>query len=376
MPPAQQQSGQPDNSSALIWVVAAIFIFGAIIWIAFKKQLIVFYFSIKLWEINVLSFFTSSLDNVKISIMGVNPETLAFQDVVKVGEAVGDYLRYPAVVIIFILACVVFFSNSTRVFKKVYNMKELATLERANWPQITPVVNLNLVKTDIDKGAWSMALTPMQFCKKNNLLQEYRRAQLEGMSHKERNRIEVSLKRGDANKLFAVQLGPLWPGIDRVPPHVKALFGAFAARLNGEGKPAADLFMQINRSAGGKLDFRGIDELCKKYYKTRLVQKVVQSHAYLLTVMAEMLEAARTDGVQASADFLWLKPVDRRLWYILNTVGRQTPFVEVAGPFAHWMAEREIGRRLLVPMVEEATNALEIALKEIIYKPDEPDEKG
>ena len=58
---------------------------------------------------------------------------------------------------------------------------------------------------------------------------------------------------------------------------------------------------------------------------------------------------------------------------MLNTVGRQTPFVEVAGPFAHWVAEKEMGKRLLVPMVEEATNALELALKDIIYKQDEPE---
>ena len=90
-----------------------------------------------------------------------------------------------------------------------------------------------------------------------------------------------------------------------------------------------------------------------------------------LTVMASMLEAAREDGVQASADFLWLKPLDRRLWYTLNTVGRQTPFIEVAGIFAHWVAEKEAGRKLFVPMVEEATNALELALKEVVYKPDE-----
>jgi intracellular multiplication protein IcmP len=66
-----------------------------------------------------------------------------------------------------------------------------------------------------------------------------------------------------------------------------------------------------------------------------------------------------------------LKPYDRRLWYTLNTVGRQTPFPEVAGIFAHWVAERDMGRKLMVPMVEEATTALEVALTEIIYKPDE-----
>lgn len=85
-----------------------------------------------------------------------------------------------------------------------------------------------------------------------------------------------------------------------------------------------------------------------------------------------MLHGARADGVQASSDFLWLKPIDRRMWYVLNTVGRQTPFVEAAGVFAHWRAEKEMGKRIVVPMVEEATNALELALKEIVYKPDEP----
>ena len=88
-------------------------------------------------------------------------------------------------------------------------------------------------------------------------------------------------------------------------------------------------------------------------------------------MMASMLEGAREDGVQASADFLWVKPLDRRFWYMMNTVGRQTPYVEVAGPFAHWIAEKEAGRKLLVPMVEEATNALELALKEVVYRPDE-----
>ncbi len=371
MAAAPQQSGQSDNSMGMLWIIAATFIFGAIIWLSFKKQIIGFYFTIKLWEVNFLSLFTNQLANVKTTLLTTDVGALTFEDFVKVGEAVGDYLRYPLIVIISLLAVVIYLSNSTRVFKRAYNMKELALLEKENWPQIIPVIPLDLVKADIDKGPWAMALTPMQFCKRYNLLQEYRRPPQDDMTHKEWNKIEVTLKRGEASKLFAIQLGPLWPGITRVPPHVKALFSAFAARLNGDSKGAADLLIRINKSSVSKLDFTGTEELLKKHYNTKLVQKIVQSHAYLLTLMAEMLEAARVDGVQASADFLWLKPIDRKLWYMLNTVGRQTPFVEVAGPFSHWISEREIGRKLLVPMVEQATNALEIALKEIVYKPDE-----
>src|SRR4029079_9643029 len=113
------------------------------------------------------------------------------------------------------------------------------------------------------------------------------------------------------------------------------------------------------------LDYSGVDELLKKHINSKDVQTILKSHAYVMTVMASMLEKARDDGVQASADFLWLKPRDRRLWYMMNTVGRQTPFIEVAGVYAHWIAEKEAGKRILVPMVEEASKALEIALKEV-----------
>jgi intracellular multiplication protein IcmP len=375
MPPAQQPN-QSDNSMAALWIIATVFIFGGIIWVSFKKQIIAFFLHIKLYELGLVSLFTNKLVDVQASIVTLlNGDTnkLTFEDVVNLGTAVGDIIRYPFAVLMVIMAVIIYFTSTTRVFKRTYSMRDLVLAERGNWPQITPVSNLNLIKTDIHKGPWAMALNPMQFCKRHNLLEEYKRSPTEVMSRKDWNKIEVRLKRGHANKVFAVQLGPVWPGIERVPPHIKALFAAFAARANGDAKGAAELFLSINRSALGKLNFTGAEELCKKHYNTKLVQRVVQSHAYLLTVMAEMLELARTDGVQASSDFLWLKPVDRRLWYMLNTVGRQTPFVEVAGAFSHWTAEKEMQRKLLVPMVEEATNALEGALKEIIYKPDEKD---
>lgn len=193
----------------------------------------------------------------------------------------------------------------------------------------------------------------------------------EGTLQKDRGRIEVTLRRGKANKIFSMQVGALWPGFEKAAPHVRALFAVFAARNAGDTKSAEKLLAQISASSLKKLNFDGADALYKKHQNVKGVQRILQTHGYTLTVMASMLEIAREDGVQASADFLWLKPVDRRLWYMLNTVGRQTPFVEVAGPYAHWLAEKILGRRLLVPMVEEATNALEISLKEVIYRPDE-----
>ncbi len=367
------QQGQSDNSMGILWMIAAIFVAAAGVWYGFKKNLVSFYLTLKLWEISLVSVFTSKLEDVRTVILTTDPLKFTFHEVSQIGEAVGNYLRFPFVLIIIVLAFIIYYSNSTRSFKRAYDMAALANAEKANWPQITPVLGLKLNKVPLDKGPWAMSMTPMEFCKRYKLLDEYRAQPKEGSLQKDRHRIEVTLKRGKANKIFSMQVGALWPGLDKLAPHIRALFAVFAARNGGDTKAAADLLASISASSQKKLDFSGTDALLKKHQGLKAVQKVMQTHGYTLTVMASMLEVAREDGVQASADFLWLKPVDRRLWYMLNVVGRQTPFAEVAGPYAHWLAEKLLGRRLLVPMVEEATNALELVLKEVVYRPDEID---
>ena len=121
----------------------------------------------------------------------------------------------------------------------------------------------------------------------------------------------------------------------------------------------------------GKPNYAIAKPILKKYINTELVQEAIGKHAYLMTVMASLLQAARADGVVPCSEFLWLKPTDRRLWYMLNCVGRQTPFSEVAGPFAHWIAEKALRRPSMVPMIDEAIKALENGVKEVKLSPKE-----
>lgn len=370
---APQQANQSDHSTGILWGTAAGLAAVGTLWYVFKKQLVTFYLLVKLYEIDFFALFTNHFSQDRLNILSAlgNPGKLTFNEIVNLGQNVGDFLRFPFVIMLFILAIVVYVGNTTRSFKRNYSMKELAKLERVNWPQIGPIVDLDLLHTDIDKGPWAMAMTPMQFCKRLKLLEEVRLQRKEGISRKDRERVEVVLKRGEANKVFALQLGQLWKGTNKLPPHTRALFAAFAARINADSKAGTNLLAQLSESSLKKLDLSGVDELLKKHENTKQVQKIIQSHGYVLTVMASMLEGSREDGVQAAADFLWVKPVDRRLWYVLNTVGRQTPFIEVAGVFAHWVAEKDAGRKIFVPMIEEATKALEIALADVVYRVEE-----
>ena len=52
---------------------------------------------------------------------------------------------------------------------------------------------------------------------------------------------------------------------------------------------------------------------------------------------------------------------------MLNTVGRQSAVVEVAGSFSHWQAEKKVGRALKTPMIKGAVDALEESLQNILH---------
>jgi intracellular multiplication protein IcmP len=285
-----------------------------------------------------------------------------FDTLAKLSTAVGKYLSYPVAGFLVILGLFVYRSNLIARFKNIFNMQRLRKLEQPIWPQITPVVKLDLVKEDLDKGPWAMAMTPTHFGKHHNLLK----------AETKDGKYNVTLLSGAAHRVFALQLGALRTNFEKMPIHVQALFAIFAARGNRDRDAADKLLKQLSLSSEtGKLNFTGTRELMTKHMNSELVTNTINKHAYIVTMMASMLEFARTDGVLASSEFLWLKPVDRKLWYMMNSVGRQTAVPEIAGAFAHWQVEKKLGRPLQVPMVDEAVKGLEMALKEIIFEPGE-----
>lgn len=379
----QQGPGQEDkNSYGILYAIAAIFICGLLIWHFYGNELRYAYFKVKLWELQAISFFVDDevVEQWKSGVgsafeQGTIGRATMFE-AEQTANLTGEYLRYPISIILGFLAWFLYRGHATMRFNKTYDMGLLARQEKENWPQISPVVELDLIKEDILKGPWAMAMNPMQFSKKHKLLELTHMADKKAAWRTE-GIIEAKVIKDKATQVFASQMGPLWTGVNSLPPHTKAIYAAFLLRAEHKSDEARDYLGRLSKSAAkGTIDYSEVDEILKKYEKNKVVLKCQKQHAYVLTVLATMLEIARLDGVLASADFLWLKPVDRRLWYMLNSVGRQVAPTEVAGPFAHWLAEKHMGRPLSVPMVEEATLALEKAIKDVIYTPDEDEEES
>lgn len=367
----QQQQQGGDNSLAPVWIMVLLFFSVYVIWHEGHKYIVSFVFYINILQAKLINLFlgTEQLKAEVLFMKTADPNQIDFSTLTAYTRSVGNYMRYPVVVLLVLLAVFLYRSDITLRFRRAHSMKSLRNQEQHNWPAIMPVIKEDLVATDISKGPWAMALTPMEFARKHDLLKKndlLMENPIPGME------LTAGIRRGDAKRVFTLQLGPYWEGIERCSPHAMAMAAIFMARMNRDRDAAMEIMTTIDKTfAKGKPDFSVARPVVKKYYQTELVQEIVQRHAYLLTVLASLLEGARDDGVVPSSEFLWLKVVDRRLWYMLNCVGRQTPFSEVAGPFAHWKAEKVIGRRSLLPMIDEAIKALEVAVKEVKLSPKE-----
>ncbi len=375
MPPAQQ-GGQGTDENATIWLAALTIVALVGIWFLAHQWISFFFLKLKLLELQLITPFTHRYANLHSWLQQLSFENAADLNLVvlgNIGNQVGTILRYPFAGLLLLCALWLFFGDILAQYRHTYTMNRLAETEQREWPQITPIVPLNLIDVPLDEGPWAMAMNPMHFAKKYKLLSIEKQLPTEeqlsnAIKHK------VTIKRLQAKQVFLMQLGNYWHGVDHLPMHFRALFAMFAAKAHGDATSVISLNNQIAVSASKtnwkNINFNGVDELLKKYFKEKDVQKVITRHAFVYTVMAAMLELARQSGVYASADFLWLKPLDRRLWYILNNVGRKTAFSEVGGIFAHLNAEMMYQRPIYVPMIDEAIDALEIALTEILYKSD------
>lgn len=365
----QQQGGNPDNSFAPVWIIVLLFISVFFIWKVGHSYIVSFVFFVSIWQGKLINLFLNNqvLAQQIYIMQTIDPATIDLNEMLFLTRGVGDFMRYPIVFGLVILAIVLYNSNIVLKFKKAHDMKTLRAQEQFNWPAIMPVVKEDLVSQDVNVGPWAMAMTPMEFARKYKLLKKDDVLLDNPIPGQE---MTAGIRKGDAKRVFTMQLGPYWDGFEHLSPQAYAMAAVFLARINRDRDAANAILKELDQSfVAGKPNFAIAKPIIKKYQNTEIVQEIVQKHAYVLTVMASLLEAARDDGVVPSAEFLWLKPIDRRLWYMLNCTGRQTPYSEVAGPFAHWRAEKVMGRPSLVPMIDEAIRALEIAIKEVKLTP-------
>jgi len=358
---SQKESGELD----IIWIVVGLLLLVGVIFFLFRSYILTAILWIKYFELHIISAFVVG-DNYKglenwAYHSSEHSTTVRFAELRILAFEVGETLKYPCMFLCLLFAVIVYWKHPQTGYRDIESMKSLANKVRKIFPAINIINGLDLVKTSVDDGPWAMADTPIEFAKKHHLIR------------RDRKTGEIVLDSNKANLIFSQQLGQPWRGVDALPAHQKALFAIFAAFANYKRDDAETKMEEIAASLTpdqvktGKIKF-DTDTLLKKYRDSKVVQNITKRHAYTATIFMELLTEARKSGIVLNSLYLWLKPLDRKLWYVLNNVGRKAVYAEAAAIQAHWLAERRLGFAINQPMIDEAISALQEAIQSRIIK--------
>lgn len=280
----------------------------------------------------------------------IDPQSVTFHELVITSKEIGWQLRFILSGLLAAMAVLVVFKMKGGGFRRAFS------LSGKGGPSFIDYQSLH----------WKVTTTSARFDPQaDDKLQEPARTPMEWMRD---NKIALSKADGfdedAAKKAFSEQLGPLWEGVASAPIYVQAIcvMCALSGRRSKATLPLKENLARIWTAERAKAE-KQTAALIEPHLKDGKIQKAIErhtsQHAYTNSAMFSLLDWARENGgVIATAEFRWLKQLDRSLWYTLNNVGRRAFHTEGGGAVAHFFSERVAQHPLVEPHVDEAINGI------------------
>lgn len=319
-------------------------------------------------------------------ISGLDPVTLTWEQMRGVLRYTGKWVRWPFLLLLTLIGAVAIFMGRTRGLVRRLNMESLLRNNAESFACLRPVVGRGkflLSPESYDSGQWRIARSPIQFALEQGLLvdedgtpfppeQTLRKNGLPSTELPAYGRSRLD----EAKTLFVLQeqLGPAFTGFEGFSLCRRPLASAFIAYAGGDKKECVGILDAVSISYAEKDGKASCAILERKDFAKRLImvwerhQTVLRENAlarhtaYELPWFMALLTRARQKGVLAGSQFLWLRPLDRSLWYALNQCGGCAAWAEGFAAWGHYMAEEKAGKALLKPHVSSAAVSLRDAL--------------
>jgi intracellular multiplication protein IcmP len=271
-----------------------------------------------------------------------------------ISNLTGNYIKWLLIALTGVTAYYAYFRSPRNKFKTRYNLESFIKVQSKTWPVISPIVNFNPAKHSArfpgssvpDKlPLFAEALSPEEW------LAFHRISVSNGIPDREATR-----------RAFMRQLGPRWTNIEDLPLHMQGLFAAFALKGVQRREESDDLLGKLALSWTHDKGFHmpgplegEVKRLMRDPEVGGKAAEIANQHAYRTTALLGVLRWARfMGGVLAPAQFVWLRGVDRDVWYPLNNLGRRSFHTEGAGAMAHFMAEQAAQKPLIMPRLDTA----------------------
>ena len=339
--------------------------------------------------------FSAEAEKAWEHITSLDPASLTWERMSAILSYTGKWMRWPFALFLLLLSATAIFMGRVKKLIRRLNMESLLHHNAESFPCLLPIVgrgNYLLSPKSYDTGYWRIARSPLQFAVEHGLLmddagnafvpdQVLRR----GLGHMDSAAYgHARLDEVKTQEVLRVQLGPVYGGISSLSPCRKALAAAFMAYAGGDKKEAVALLDALSRSYTEKDDppactvladaeFQKQMDATLDTHKGILSDKSIARHsAFELVWFMALLTRARKKGVLASSQFLFLRPLDRSLWYALNQCGGRAAWAEGFAAWAHYAAEEKAGFALSEPKLGQAVKALRDALSVQGWLTDKP----
>lgn len=294
----------------------------------------------------------------------------------------------------------------TERFSRLFTMKSLLVHNARYFPALRPVVNRDklILEEPPSRGRWRVAESPMMFALRQGIVTDGDGNPVPESAGFTENGLPRRLPKVpsggfafDTDKALAVyrnRIGPPMVSIrdlGSLPVYMQGLIGAFAAFCLGRREPGQAILDAMNFSFKESelpadenaplpelsLDIGDAREQTQALFDlaaitanstesdlaSETVRRLSRHGAFLYLWIGELLVTARLQGGSLpSQSFLWLRPVNRVLWYHLNPLGGNTVPAEGGAAWAHRLAEEVLGEAIPEPVIDQAAIALRQAI--------------
>jgi hypothetical protein len=382
---------------AMLLVVGLCVFVGSVLWWMFRIQILDVMRYVRLSELWILGLFTDqqnscyewlkqatiiepptnngvtltvkcfgNLDNLPHGQTANDYFNLSGTSMGVIGRRVAYYMHIPLALFFVYVAGYIIFISPRNKFKTRHTLETFIKTQAKMWPVIAPIVNFkpaNLsarvpgTKIPDKLPPFAEPLSPEEW------IAWHRIPMQNGIPDREA-----------ARRAFVLQLGPRWSGIKDQPPYIRAIYAACALKGAQKREQSDNLLgrlslcWSIERGFNMSPDlYAEIDKALKDPEIGGVADEIAAKYAYRTTALLAVLKWSRwMGGVLASAQFLWLRAVDRNLWYPMNNLGRRSFHAEGSGAMAHFMAEENAKKPLPIPRVDTAI----VALNQFLAEPD------
>lgn len=364
-------SSNPKNDDmGLVWIGLILIIAGAAWGFWYISHATISYNALK-WSWNLLGLldrpfmpeFIKSWRS-EITILASKPDQVSFELLAQVTNTVGYFFIWIPITLT-VAGILLARKHRTNFTRRSVTVSTLPWIMSQHSPAIIPSLYYGDKETlllNTDPPEHRSAMLPEEWAAENKLI------------------INGSVDREKARELLIIDLGEPIAEIEALSPSERALFTVFASRLYGrrvQQDRSLYLLNELNRSchthtfngARGYPDLTITESEFNRWKNEVEVKELLAKHPYPRTLLHAMHKLAIKDkGKLPSSYFIWLKGMDRKLWYALNTTGRKGPFIESSAVFTQTLWEEyasDIGYRLTEPYVDGAIDGLEQYLTKI-----------